>query len=84
MNFFQLQDFLNKLHPEKNISFEFDEKCHRIYELVYTDGQPNPVHHIENDRVKVTIEGQKPTYMQIQPHRQCATWEHMKSLINLK
>ena len=84
MDFFQVQDVFKQMHPGKNISFEFDEKCHRVHELVYTDGVPNPVHHIENNKVKVTVEGNDPIYVSILPHRECATWDHMKSLINKK
>ncbi len=84
MDLFQAKDFFKQLHPEKNISYEFDEKCHRIHELIYTDGEPNPVHHIENNKVKVTVEGQPSVYVSIMPHRECATWDHMKKLINSK
>ena len=84
MDFYELQDFFKQMNPGKSIGYEFDEKCHRVHELIYTDGVPNPVHHIENDKVKVAVEGQKPTYVKIMPHRECATWDHMKKLINAK
>ena len=84
MDFFQLQEFFKEMHPGKSIRYEFDEKCHRIHELIYTDGIPNLIHHIENDKVKVTVEGQEPIYVSIMPHRECATWEHMKEMINRK
>lgn len=84
MDFFQLQDFITQMNPGKKISYEFDEKCHRVHELIYTDGVPNPVHHIENNRVKVTVDSQEPKYISIMPHRECATWEYMKEMINRK
>lgn len=84
MNYFEAKEMFKKMYPEKKIDFEFDEKCHRVHELIYTDGKPNPVHHIENDKVKVSVEGMDAIYVPIQPHRECATWEHMKSLINSK
>jgi hypothetical protein len=84
MNFFKLKEFFKQLHPGKQIFYEFDEKCHRTHELIYTDGIPNEMHHIENNRVKVTVDGQDPIYMDIIPHRECVTWEYMKTLINNK
>lgn len=84
MDFFQAQDLFNKMHPGKKVSFEFDEKCQRVHELIYTDGIPNHIHHIENNKVKVTVEGQEPVYISILPHRECATWDYMKKLINSK
>lgn len=84
MDFFQTQDFFKQLHPEKKISYEFDEKCHRVHEIIYTDGKPNPIHHIESDKVKITVEGQETVYISIMPHREIATWEYMKEMINKK
>lgn len=84
MNYFQIQEFFKEMYPEKEIKFEFDHKCHRFHELVYTDGVPNKVHHVENHKVKVTIEGQNPVYVPILPHRECYTWEAIKEIINSK
>jgi hypothetical protein len=84
MDFFEAQNFFKQAYPGKKISFEFDEKCQRFHQLVYTDGNPNPMHHIENHKVKVTIEGQPPIYVSIKPHRETATWVHMKKLIDSK
>lgn len=83
MNFFETQDFFKTINPGKNLSFDFDHKCHRIHELIYTDGKPNPIHHVENNKVKVTVEGQDPIYVPIKPHRQVYTWEAIKNMINL-
>lgn len=84
MDFFSAQDFFQKLYPGKDIKYEFDEKCHRKHELIYTDGIPNPVHHVENDKVKVTVEGSDPIYVPIAPHRECYEWEAIKKIINSK
>ena len=84
MDYFQAQDFFKQLYPNKKISYEFDEKCHRVHELIYTDGVPNPVHHVENDKVKVSVEGMDPIYVSIMPHRECYTWDLMKKMINSK
>jgi len=84
VDFIQLQEFFKSMHPGKNITYEFDEKCHRFHELVYTDGVPNKVHHVENNKVKVTIEGQSPVYVPIMPHRENYTWDALKKIINKK
>lgn len=84
MDFFEAQDFFKKMYPNKKISFEFDEKCHHIHELVYTDGLPNVVHHIENNKVKINIEGMPSQYINIKPHRLNYVWSDMKNMINSK
>lgn len=82
MNFFQAQDFIKKMHPGKNIKFSFDNKCHRFYEIVMNDGKSNPIHHVENNKVRVEVEGLEPIYVDIQPHRECRTSDEMKNLIS--
>lgn len=84
MNYFQAQDFFKNMYAGKEIKFEFDDKCHRFHELVYTDGKPNDVHHIENHHVKMTVEGIDPVYIPILPHRECKTWDEIKAIINSK
>ena len=84
MNYFEVQDFFKKLYPGKKIDFEFDDKCHRFHELVYVDGIPNEMHHVENHKVKVTVEGMDPIYVPIKPHRETWTWEAIKKLIMSK
>lgn len=84
MNFYETQDMFKQIYPGKQISFEFDDKCCRVHEIIYTDGLPNEAHHIENNKVKVTIEGMDSIYVPILPHRQVCTWSHMKNLIASK
>jgi hypothetical protein len=84
MNLFEAQNMFEKMHPGKKIDYQFDEKCHRVHELYYTDGKPNPIHHVESDKVKITVEGMEPIYISIAPHRECYTWEMIKGLINSK
>lgn len=81
MNFFEAQDMFKQWYPNKQISFEFDNKCCRVQEIMYTDGLPNECHHIENNKVKVTVEGMEPLYVPIIPHRQTCTWEYMRNLL---
>jgi len=82
MDFFQAQDFFKQAYPDKKVTFTFDEKCHRFYELTITDGKANPVHHIENNKVRVDIEGLPSIYAPIMPHRECCTLEYMIALID--
>jgi len=84
MDFFQAQDFFNQMYPGKEIKYEFDEKCHRVHELIYTDGKPNQYHQVENNKVKVTVEGQEAVYVSIMPHRETFSWDAIKNVINSK
>lgn len=84
MDFFQAQDLFKKMFPGKDIKYEFDELCQRQHDIVYTAGQPNLMHHVENDKVKITVDGQTPIYAPITPHRLSVPWSTMKSLIDLK
>ncbi len=84
MDFIQAQDLFKNMFPGKTIKYEFDEKCHRFHELTYTDGIPNAIHHIENNKVKVTVQGMDSQYVSIKPHRECCSWETMKKMINSK
>lgn len=85
MNLYECQEFFKKLYPTKEINFSFDEKCHRIYEIILTEGIPNPVHHVENNKVRVDVEGMDTIYVPIMPHRECCTndlmMEKLKVLI---
>lgn len=84
MNLYEAQEFFKQANPGKKIDFDFDEKCHRFNELVMTDGLPNMVHHIECNKVKVTIEGQNSVYVPIQSHRLGITWKTMLDMLNAK
>jgi hypothetical protein len=84
MNFFQTQDFFKKMYPNTLITFEFDIKCIRTMEIIHTDGKANPVHHLEYNKVKVSVPGKEPMYVDIQPHRMCCDLntvkEHIKNI----
>lgn len=84
MDFFQAQDFFKQMYPNKQITFQFDESCHRFHEIVYTDGSPNLIHHVENHKVKVTVEGMDPVYVPILPHRENFGWAKIKEMVNAK
>ena len=82
MDFFEAQDFMKKMYPDKNISFEFDDNCHRTVEIVYTDGKPHMINHVECCKVKAVIEGMDPIYIPIAPHRFNTTWMGAKQYFN--
>lgn len=84
MNFFEAQDFFKKMYPDKQINYEFDDQCHRLHEISYTNGLPHPIHHIECNKVKVTVEGLPSQYVPIQPHRYTVSWSDLKNYINTK
>ncbi len=84
MDLFQLQDFFKNMYPEKLITYEFDEKCQRVHELIYTDGKPNEYHHVEYNKVKVTPDKLDSIYVDIAPHREVFTWDAIKQIINSK
>jgi len=71
MNFFEAQDFFKQMYPGKSIQYEFDKKCCRACEITYTDGIENPIHHVENNKVKITVEGMDSIYIPIELHREC-------------
>ena len=84
MDFFQAQDFFKQMYPEKKMNFEFDDTCHRILEVIYTNGNPNMIHHVECNKVKVNIDGMEPIYCPIQPHRFNTSWAAAKRYLNEK
>jgi diaminopimelate epimerase len=84
MNLFEAQEFFKSMYPNKKINFEFDEKCHRLHEVVYTEGNPHVVHHVENNKVKVSVEGMDSMYVPIAPHRENVGFAQIKSIINSK
>lgn len=81
MDLFEAQEFFKNMYPGKEISYEFDDKCYRTHEIILTNGKPNPVHHIECNKVKVMVQGQQSTYVPILSHRMVCSWEDMKKRV---
>lgn len=81
MNLYETQDFFEKINPGKAITFDFDDKCIRQIECIYTDGKLHPVNHVEYQQVRVTVEGSDPIYVPIQPHRACIDCHCLKEKI---
>lgn len=84
MDFFQAQEFFAKIYPGKQITYEFDDNCHRTVELVFTDGLPNLIHHVECNKVCVKVEGMDTAYVPILPHRFNTSWKAAKEYVNAK
>jgi hypothetical protein len=78
MDFFQAQEFFNEMYPGKELTYEFDDTCHRTCEIIFTQGKPNLIHHIECNRLKVNISGESSKYVPISPHRMNTTWAAVK------
>lgn len=81
MNLFQTQDFFEQLYPGKNISYNFPKECHRQYEIIMTDGKPNPHHNVECHHVMAIVDGMPPMKVSIAPHRFTHTHEEMMNLL---
>jgi|SRR5271154_424068 len=81
MNFYEAQDFFKKLYPDKLVTFDFDDKCIRQIECVYTEGQLHPANHVEYNQVKMTPQGLPSQYIPIQPHRMIVTAATVKAKI---
>ncbi len=84
MDLYEAIEFFKGMFPDKQISYEFDDNCHRTLEFVLTDGLPNIVHHVECNKVKINIEGMPSQYVPIKPHRLGYSWSDMKKMINNK
>lgn len=78
MNLFEAQDIFAKMNPGKNITFEFDDKCVRQIECIYTEGKLHPDNHVQYEHLKVTVEGNEPIYVPIMPHRAVIRAEDLK------
>jgi hypothetical protein len=74
MDIYQVEEFFKNLNEGKAVKMSFPVECHRKYEIMMTEGKPNPTHHLECHHVLVEIEGQKPVKVPISPHRM--TLEH--------
>lgn len=84
MNFFEAQEFFKKMYPGKKISYDFDDNCARMHEIIYTEGKPNTHHHVDNDQVRVSVEGMDPFYCPIQSHRLTVHWNDLSQIIQNK
>lgn len=84
MDFFSVKETFTNMFPDKLKTFTFDDKCIRKMEIILTDGLPNLQHHVEYDKIKVSIEGIPDQYVKIAPHRDMIYWKDHKSFIMSK
>lgn len=81
MDIVETQKMFKELYPDHLVKFEFDEKGIRKCECIMTDGLPNLHHHLEFDKVRVTIDGVLDKYVPITTHRITTTWAEYKKII---
>lgn len=84
MNIYEAKDTLKKMFADKLVTFDLDENCIKQMECVMTEGFPNMMHHIEFDKIKISVEGSSDQYIPIQPHRENMTWSTFKKMISDK
>jgi hypothetical protein len=82
MDFFEAQDFFKSMHPGKNISFEFDDKCLRAIECICSESNPHIINHVVFNKVKVLVQEQDPIYVPIANHRSNMHWAGVKRFVN--
>jgi hypothetical protein len=81
MNLYEAQDFFKQMYKDKKVVIEFDDKCIRKIECIYTDGNLHDTNHIEYRNVKVSVEGMESVYVPIQPHRMLISADQIKQKI---
>lgn len=81
MNLYECKDFFRQSYPEKKIDFSFDEKCYRSFIVTFTEGNPNEMHHIDHNKVKVEVEGMAPIYVPILTHRETCEWGKVREFV---
>lgn len=81
MNLIEVEEFFKTTYPGKEIKMGFPKECHRSYEIMMTDGKPNPHHHIECRHVMVTVEGMPSVKVPIAPHRFTPIHNEMVNII---
>ncbi len=82
MNLYEAQEFYNKMFPGKKIDYEFDDKCIRQIECIYTDSNLHMLNHIEYQQVKANVDGIDPVYIPIKPHRILISAAQLKDKIS--
>lgn len=82
MDYYQTQSFFKEMFKGQKVSFEFDDKCIRKLELIYSEGKMHIDNHIEYQKVKVTTENFTPFYVPIQPHRMIAPVSFVKDKVH--
>lgn len=81
MNLYETQEFFKNLYPDQESIIEFDDNCIRLCECIMTDGLPHLIHHVEYNKVKVTIGNMPSVYVPIASHRMQISWANYKALV---
>lgn len=82
MDLFQAKETFSKMFPDKLKTFTFDSKCIRQIEIIFTEGNPHPRHHVEYQHVKVSVDGMSDQYIPIQPHRMIMSLKQVKDYVS--
>ncbi len=82
MNLYQVENYFKDIYKGKNVFLDFDMNCVRQMEIVYSDGKPHESHHLEYQKVRVTVDGTEPVYVSIAPHRIGIEWKNVKEYIS--
>lgn len=82
MDFIEAQSFFKDMFPNSTIDFEFDDKCIRYIQCIYTDGKLHDICHVEYQKVKIIIKDQSPIYAPIDPHRVTMESKYLKEKIS--
>lgn len=80
MNYFELQENIEKLYPGKNARLLLDDDCIKKYEVMKCEGKFFPTVYVEYQHVKVQADGQEDILMPMKPHRANMTYKDFVEL----
>lgn len=82
MNLYDAEVFIQSMYPGKEITFGFDDRCVKLYEVDLTNAVPDTSSFIQYGKVKAVIQDVvDPLYFPIDPHRIPIDWEDFKSIL---
>lgn len=70
------------MYPKAEVAFDFDDKCLKKEELIFSEGLPHENHHVVYNQVKAMIDGQDPIYIPIDNHREVVSWSKVKEKVS--
>jgi hypothetical protein len=84
MDIYQVEDLFKKIYKNKKVEISFDPLCVKTIEIGFLNGVPNEVHHLEFDRVKVTVDSAEDNYVDIMPHRDVMSFDDIDKRFFIK
>lgn len=82
MDFQEAKETFSNMFTDKSVTYTFDDNCIRQIELIMEDGFPNIVHHVEYNKVKISVEGLPDKYVPIQSYRMTITNSEYKIIFD--